>query len=71
MVRRDGDYFGTVVNIAARAADYARPHEILVTQQVVDGWTGKGIDFRAIGAVSLKNVKRPVELFQVLPAERP
>jgi adenylate cyclase len=71
MVRRDGDYFGTVVNIAARAADYARPHEILVTQQVVDGWSGgKSIDFRAIGAVSLKNVKRPIELFQVLPAER-
>jgi len=71
MVRRDGDYFGTVVNVAARAADYARPHEILVTQQVVDGWSGgKSIDFRAIGAVSLKNVKRPIELFQVLPSDR-
>ncbi|HEX5468416.1 MAG TPA: adenylate/guanylate cyclase domain-containing protein [Gaiellaceae bacterium] len=70
MVRRDGDYFGSVVNLAARAADYARAHEILVTQEVVDGWSGDGsVHFRAIGAVSLKNVKRPVELFQVLPAD--
>jgi adenylate cyclase len=70
MVRRDGDYFGSVVNLAARAADYARAHEILVTQEVVDSWAGgESIYFRAIGAVSLKNVKKRVELFQVLPAE--
>jgi adenylate cyclase len=70
MVRRDGDYFGSVVNLAARAADYARAHEILVTQEVMDAWGGgAAIYFRAIGAVSLKNVKKRVELFQVLPAE--
>jgi adenylate cyclase len=70
MVRRDGDYFGAVVNLAARAADYARAHEILVTQEVMDAWTGgESIYFRAIGAVSLKNVKKRVELFQVMPAE--
>ncbi len=69
MVRRDGDYFGAVVNVAARAADYARPHELLVTQDVVNAWTGgEGIYFHEIGAVSLKNVKKRVELFQVLPA---
>jgi adenylate cyclase len=68
MVRRDGDYFGSVVNVAARAADYARPHELLVTQEVMDAWTGgESIYFRAIGAVSLKNVKKRVELFHVLP----
>jgi adenylate cyclase len=68
MVRRDGDYFGSVVNVAARAADYARPHELLVTQEVVDTWTGgESVYFRPIGAVALKNVKRRVELFQVLP----
>jgi adenylate cyclase len=72
MVRRDGDYFGSVVNLAARAADYARPHELLVTQEVMDAWSGgEHIYFRGIGAVSLKNVKRRVELFQVLPREGP
>ena len=70
MVRRDGDYFGSVVNVAARAADYARAHEILVTQEVMDSWTGgDSIYFRSIGAVALKNVSRRVELFQVMPAE--
>jgi adenylate cyclase len=70
MVRRDGDYFGSVVNLAARAADYARAHEILVTQEVMDAWTGgDSIYFRGIGAVSLKNVKKRVELYQVTPAE--
>ena len=70
MVRRDGDYFGSVVNLAARAADYARAHEILVTQEVMDAWSsGDSIYFRAIGAVSLKNVSRRVELFQVMPTE--
>jgi adenylate cyclase len=70
MVRRDGDYFGSVVNLAARAADYARAHEILVTQEVMDSWSGgDSIYFRAIGAVALKNVSRRVELFQVMPAE--
>jgi adenylate cyclase len=68
MVRRDGDYFGSVVNIAARAADYARPHELLVTQEVVDAWSeGDSVLFNRIGAVSLKNVKRRVDLFQVFP----
>jgi adenylate cyclase len=70
MVRRDGDYFGSVVNLAARAADYARAHEILVTQEVMDAWTGgDSIYFRGIGAVSLKNVKKRVELYHVTPAE--
>jgi adenylate cyclase len=70
MVRRDGDYFGSVVNLAARAADYARAHEILVTQEVMTAWTGgNSIYFRGIGAVSLKNVKKRVELYQVMPAE--
>jgi adenylate cyclase len=69
MVRRDGDYFGSVVNIAARAADYARPNELLVTQEVVDAWSeGDSVIFNRIGAVSLKNVKRRVDLFQVFPA---
>ena len=36
MVFQEGDYFGRTVNIAARIAEYARPGEVLVTQEVVD-----------------------------------
>jgi hypothetical protein len=36
----------------------------------MDAWTGgDSIYFRGIGAVSLKNVKKRVELYQVAPAE--
>jgi adenylate cyclase len=69
MIRRDGDYFGAVVNLAARAADYARPLEVLVTEHVVDAWTGgEDVRFEGIGGVALKNVPRRVDLYQALPA---
>jgi adenylate cyclase len=68
MVRRDGDYFGSVVNIAARAADYARPREVLVTDAVVEAWSGgDGIIFNGIGAVALKNVRKRIELYRAAP----
>lgn len=69
MIRRDGDYFGAVVNLAARTADYARPLEVLVTEHVVDAWTGgESVRFEGIGGVALKNVPRRVDLYQALPA---
>ena len=36
VVFQEGDYFGRTVNIAARIAEYARPGEVLVSQEVVD-----------------------------------
>ena len=68
MLRRDGDYFGSVVNIASRAADYARPREVLVTDAVVEAWTGgNSINFQGIGAVALKNVRKRIELYRAAP----
>ena len=42
MVRRDGDYFGTVVNVASRVAAEAAAGEVLVTPEVVAAWEGNG-----------------------------
>ncbi len=56
LVRRDGDYFGTVVNLASRTVDYARADECLVSQAVVDAWTGKEVRFQAIGSIALKGI---------------
>lgn len=64
-VRRDGDYFGSVVNIASRAADRAGPGEILVTDVVLDAWEGEEVMYESIGRVELKNVPRATELFNV------
>lgn len=53
---QEGDYFGRTVNIAARIADYARPGEVVVSQEVVHASGDEGIGFVEIGPVELKGV---------------
>ncbi len=59
---QEGDYFGRTVNIASRIAEYARPGEVLVTQEVVEEAEGSGCTFTEIGPVELKGVSGAVEL---------
>jgi adenylate cyclase len=54
VVFQEGDYFGRTVNIAARIADYARPGEVLVSQEVVDAGGGRPVTFTEIGPVELR-----------------
>jgi adenylate cyclase len=56
VVFQEGDYFGRTVNVAARIADYARPGEVLVSQEVVDAAAGSPISFDEVGPVTLKGV---------------
>jgi adenylate cyclase len=58
-----GDYFGETVNLAARIAEYARPGEVLVTQQVVDVSADGGATFTQIGPVELKGISGAVALY--------
>jgi adenylate cyclase len=60
---QEGDYFGRTVNVAARIADYARPGEVLVTQEVVDASRGARVAFTPIGPVELKGVSGAIELY--------
>jgi len=61
---QEGDYFGRTVNLAARIAEYARPGEVLVTQEVVDEASASraGCRFTEIGPVELKGISGPVHL---------
>jgi adenylate cyclase len=59
---QEGDYFGRTVNMASRIADYARPGEVLVTQEVVDESEANGVAFREIGPVELKGIGSAVNL---------
>jgi adenylate cyclase len=59
---QEGDYFGRTVNVAARIADYARPGEVLVTQDVVDASEDVPVSFTEIGPIELKGVAGPVVL---------
>jgi len=62
VIFQDGDYFGRTVNLAARIAEYARPGEVLVTQEVVDAAEAGPVTFTEIGPVELKGVGGPLRL---------
>jgi adenylate cyclase len=62
VVFQEGDYFGRTVNIAARIAEYARPGEVLVSQDVVDASDGAPVTFTEIGPVELKGVPGTLRL---------
>jgi class 3 adenylate cyclase len=50
------------VNIAARIAEYARPGEVLVSQEVVDVAQGTPVAFTDVGPVELKGVSGTIHL---------
>jgi adenylate cyclase len=63
---RHGDYVGINVNIAARVADAAGPHEILVTADVAqEAHMDAGSDFVALGSRRLKGLIEEIELLGV------
>jgi adenylate cyclase len=62
VVFQDGDYFGRTVNLAARIAEYARPGEVLVSQEVVDAAGAAPVSFVEIGPVELKGVPGTLRL---------
>ena len=62
VVFQEGDYFGRTVNIASRIAEYARPGEVLVSQEVVDAADGTPVTFTEIGPVELKGVSGTLRL---------
>ena len=62
VVFQEGDYFGQTVNVASRIAEYARPGEVLVSQEVVDAAQGAEATFTEIGPVDLKGVAGAIQL---------
>jgi adenylate cyclase len=66
VIVQEGDYFGRTVNIAARIADYAQPHEVLVSEDARQIASADGVEFQLIGDVQLKGVSESVRLHRVL-----
>jgi adenylate cyclase len=60
---QEGDYFGRTVNTASRIADYARPGEVVVSQEVVDAADATPASFAEIGPVQLKGLSEALRLF--------
>jgi adenylate cyclase len=63
VVFQEGDYFGRTVNVAARIAEYARPGEVLVSQEVVDAADAAPVSFVEVGPVELKGVSGVLRLY--------
>ena len=53
MIFQEGDYFGRTVNLASRIAEYARPGQVLVSQEVVDAAQAGPVSFTELGPVAL------------------
>jgi adenylate cyclase len=62
VIAQEGDYFGRTVNVAARIADFAGPHEVLVSEEAKRSAAVADVEFELIGDVSLKGVSRSVRL---------
>jgi adenylate cyclase len=65
-VYRDGDYFGSQVNLVHRVVNRALAGEVLVTDQVAAVVEGReGLELESIGEVSLKGFPAPASLYIV------
>jgi adenylate cyclase len=67
MLIRAGDYYGPVVNLAARAADLAVPYEVLVSEEVA-ATAGPAFRFEPAGRRLLKGFTEPLPLATLLRA---
>jgi adenylate cyclase len=68
-VYRDGDYFGSQVNLVHRVVNRALAGEVLVTDTVCGAIAGsERLHFEPIGEVKLKGFPKPTELFVVRAA---
>jgi len=65
-VYRDGDYFGSQVNLVHRVVNRALAGEVLVTDAVCGAIAGsESLEFEPIGEVTLKGFPTPTALFVV------
>jgi TolB-like protein/class 3 adenylate cyclase/Tfp pilus assembly protein PilF len=71
VLERNGDLFGTAINIAARLEAIAEPGGIVVSAAVRDATAGKlPASFVDLGVKPLKNIQEPVRVY-ALSAGRP
>ncbi|MFO1311553.1 MAG: tetratricopeptide repeat protein [Burkholderiales bacterium] len=69
---RDGDYFGTTVNRAARIMSAAHGGQVLVSQSAADLAAGRlpaGAALRDLGTIRLRDLGSPVRVHQLVHAD--
>jgi TolB-like protein/class 3 adenylate cyclase/tetratricopeptide (TPR) repeat protein len=69
VLERNGDLFGTAVNIAARLEAMAEPGGIVVSSAIRDATAGKlPASFADLGLRTLKNIEQPIRVYALSPA---
>jgi adenylate cyclase len=68
VIAQEGDYFGRTVNVASRIADYAQPHEVLVSEEAMRNADVPEVEFELVGDIVLKGLSRAVRLHRVTRA---
>jgi adenylate cyclase len=68
-LRQEGDYFGAVVNLAARATKIAQPETVLVPESLVEEvHDSADFSFQRVGARRLKGFPEPVVMYALARA---
>ena len=71
VLRDDGRYYGTALNLTARLAAHAGPGQILCTESIAVVCQTSGIACRGLGPVRLRNLPLPVAVFEVATPHPP
>ena len=68
VLERNGDLFGTAVNVAARLEGIAEPGGIIVSAAIRDAVIGKPpASFSDLGVKALKNIEEPLRVYALSP----
>lgn len=65
VLRNDGRYYGTALNLTARLAAHARPGQILCSDAMAAVCETTGIPYRELGPVRFRNLPLPVAVFEI------
>jgi len=63
-IPREGDYFGSAVNLTARLLAEAGRDELIATKEVVDRCAGGR--WRSAGSIRIRGISREVEIFKLM-----
>lgn len=63
---RAGDFFGTLVNVVARAVKVARPGQVVVSPEVATALDGSEFQLAATQQHMLRGIDRPLSLIPVV-----
>jgi YHS domain-containing protein len=69
-VEREGDFFGSPINIAARVSALASGGEVLVTGNTAALAADlEGVIYESRGREALRNIAEPIEIFAAFPID--